>query len=264
MIAWSSCSEGTDTRHSPVSNFAPAERQQLTIHSPQPARSRPMATRILLIYPPSRSQSHETCPTGLMLLGAVLDRAGYEVVLLDANAVAARRSIDQVVQRAAELKPDVIGISLLTPLVRDVYKLVAKLAPIGAKLLAGGPHATLVPEEPLAHGFDATVIGEGEPTIVEAVAALLGQGPKESVSGWVYRDEQGQPRHTSPRPPITDLDALPTPAWHLVDPADYGGESNQAAPLHPALIAGMPGQVLVLRWKPIWKALSVSDREEHP
>jgi radical SAM superfamily enzyme YgiQ (UPF0313 family) len=141
--------------------------------------------------------------------------------------VASRRTSQQIVEFASKLKPDVIGITLLTPMVREAYRLATELRSVGAKLLAGGPHASLVPEEPLANGFDATVIGEGEPTIAEAVGALVGQVAKESVTGWVYRAEAGRTHRTPPRPPVADLDALPPPAWHLIDPADYGGPSNQ-------------------------------------
>jgi anaerobic magnesium-protoporphyrin IX monomethyl ester cyclase len=186
-----------------------------------------MQARVLLIYPPSRSQTHDTCPASLTLLGAVLERAGYQVCLLDANAASNRRTTQQIVGFASDLKPDVIGITLLTPLVREAYRLATELRFVGAKLVAGGPHASLVPEEPMANGFDATVIGEGEATIAEAVGALLGQVAKESVAGWVYRAEAGTLHRTPPRPLVAELDALPLPAWHLIDPADYGGPSNQ-------------------------------------
>ena len=201
-----------------------------------------MPARVLLVYPPSRSQTHDSCPSSLTMLGAVLRQAGHQVHLLDANAVSRRRDADQIVRFADELKPDVIGITLVTPLVREAYRLASGLRATGAKLLAGGPHATLLPEEPLAHGFDATVIGEGEPTVDEAVQALVGAVPKEGVAGWVYRDETGRPRRTAARPPVADLDALPTPARDLVDPADYGGDDNRR--LHSNLFSsrGCPGK----------------------
>ena len=186
-----------------------------------------MKTRVLLIYPPSHTQTHASCPASLTMLGAVLEQAGVEVHLLDANAVSNRRDINQIIHLADKLKPDVVGMTLLTPLVREAYRLAAGLSVTGARLLAGGPHATLLPEEPLQYGFDATAVGEGEPTIDEAVRALMGQIPRQAVSGWVYRDESGRPCHTPPRPPVEDLDALPLPARHLVDPADYGGASNR-------------------------------------
>jgi anaerobic magnesium-protoporphyrin IX monomethyl ester cyclase len=68
----------------------------------------------------------------------------------------------------------------------------------------------------LAAGFSAVAVGEPEATLLE-----LAQGrPLHDVAGLAYRCEQGvhynAPRHVRP-----DLDALPLPAWHLVDMDRY-------------------------------------------
>ena len=163
----------------------------------------------MLVYPPSRSQIHERCPAALTMLAAVLEQAGCEVHLLDANAVARRRDRAAIVEEARRLRPDVIGISMVTPLVSESYRLAADLHGLGARLLAGGPHATLLPEEPILHGFDAVVVGEGEPAVAEAIDALLGRMQKAAAARWVYRDDSGKPVRTAPRPPPDNLDALP-------------------------------------------------------
>lgn len=188
----------------------------------KPAGANAPCRRILLIYPPSRTQSHYSCPMGLLMLGGVLEQAGYAVTLLDANAVARRLSTPDIVAATRDIRPDVIGITMVTPLAREAYRLAKELRGCGAKLIAGGPHATLLPEEPLANGFDAVVVGEGEPTIAEAIEAVLGTRPFETVKGLVYRDNGGQVRRNEPREPIADLDSLPAPARHLVDPTIFG------------------------------------------
>lgn len=182
--------------------------------------------RIILLYPPSQTQNHFSCPTGLLMLAAVLEPHGYDVHLIDACAYAKKRSADQIVEDIKSLKPDVVGITLVTPLVRHAYDLAKRLAVIGVKLIAGGPHATLVPKEPLANGFQAVVIGEGEPTVVEAIEAILGRIPKESVKGMAWLDDEDQPRLNEKRPLIANLDDLPFPARHLVESQDYGGGPN--------------------------------------
>lgn len=188
-------------------------------------------SRILLVYPPSRTQSHYSCPMGLMMLAAVLEKEGHEVRLLDANAAARHRSADDIVAEAADWRPDVIGVTIVTPLVRQAYRLAERLREGGYKLIAGGPHPTLLPEEPLEHGFDAVVVGEGEPTVVEAVEAVLGRAPMESVRGLVFRGADGLVHRNEPREPIADLDSLPAPARHLVTPADFGATPDLHAPL---------------------------------
>jgi anaerobic magnesium-protoporphyrin IX monomethyl ester cyclase len=189
--------------------------------------------RILLIYPSSRTQSHHSCPMGILMLGAVLEKAGYPVRLLDANAVCNRRSSAEIVKEVEDYRPSVVGITLLTPLAKEAYRLAGCLRGCGAKLIAGGPHATLLPEEPLAHGFDAVVAGEGEPTIVEAVEAVLGNIPLDSVKGLFYRTPEGEIHANEPRSPIADLDSLPLPARHLAPAADFG--PTAAEDLHAAI-----------------------------
>ncbi len=178
--------------------------------------------RVLLLYPPSKTQVHSAYPLGITVLGAVLERAGHDVRLIDANAARRRRTTEDLVELVRELRPDVVGMTLVTPLVRESYRLAAALRPLGVKLLAGGPHATLVPEEPPAHGFDAAVIGEAEPTVEAACRALVGEIDPATVPGWVFRDASGALVRTASLPAPIDLDALPLPARHLHDPADYG------------------------------------------
>lgn len=184
--------------------------------------------RVLLVYPPSRTQAHDSCPLGLLMLGAVLEQAGHEVHVLDANAVYHRRSSEDVAEAARQLRPDVVGVTVLTPIAREAYRLAGLLRGSGAKLLAGGPHATLVPEEPLAHGFDAVVLGEGELVVDAAVKALMRARPWEGTPGLLYRDEAGTVQRTGPCHPPEELDALPFPARHLAEPADYPPLSQEA------------------------------------
>ena len=200
------------------------------------------AVKILLIYPPSRTQSHASCPAGIMMLAAVLEPAGYSVELIDANAANRKLSTADLIERVRAIRPDVVGITLVTPLVKEAYRLATGLRDCGAKLLAGGPHATLLPEEPLAHGFDAVVVGEGEPTIVEAIEALQGAVPMESVQGLVYRRADGSVQRNEPRPPVADLDALPPPARHLVNPLDYSPGVNEALFTHIFTSRGCPAK----------------------
>jgi radical SAM superfamily enzyme YgiQ (UPF0313 family) len=164
----------------------------------------------------------------MQMVAAVLEQAGHEVHLLDANAALRKRSSEDIVRFTKDLRPDIVGMTLLTPMIREAYRLAQLLKELGVKLLAGGPHATLLPEEPLSFGFDAVVVGEGESTVAEAVRALQGLMAVENVKGLVYLDDDGKPRHTELRPLIENLNDLPRPARHLVNPLDYGPAQNPA------------------------------------
>ena len=60
-------------------------------------------TKILLIYPPSRTQCHYSCPMGMLMLAAVLENAGCQVRLLDANAVGRPLTADDIAALASQL-----------------------------------------------------------------------------------------------------------------------------------------------------------------
>jgi anaerobic magnesium-protoporphyrin IX monomethyl ester cyclase len=164
----------------------------------------------------------------MLMLGAVLEQAGHEVHILDANAAYRRMTSEQIAAEARELQPDVIGVTIVTPVAREAYRMAGLLRGSGARLLAGGPHATLLPEEPLDHGFDAVAVGEGEPIIDGAVRALMGDVPWDEVCGLVYRDQDGHIRRTLPSKAPEDLDLLPFPARHLADPRHYGPLAQHA------------------------------------
>lgn len=181
-----------------------------------------MPPRVLLIYPPSHLQRHTDCPPGLLYLGAVLESSGYEVRAVDANAALNPRSAEEIVSLARDFEPDVIGMTIVTQLAREAYRLASLLRiHTGARLIAGGPHPSMVPQEPLRFGFDAVCVGEGEPVIAEAVTALAEDRDLTGVPGLVYRDDDDVIRHNSAAPVVEELDALPAPARHLVSPQDF-------------------------------------------
>lgn len=185
-----------------------------------------LTSRILLIYPPSHLQNHSSCPVGLQYLAAALEQAGHEVRIVDADAARLRRTSEDIAKLACEYRPHVIGMTIVTQLAREAYRLASLLKVTGARLLAGGPHPSLVPEEPLQFGFDAVCVGEGEPVIAGAVDALLGRIPLAKIPGLSYRDTGGHIHSNPPAAPPEDLDSLPRPARHLVRPEDYYGNGD--------------------------------------
>jgi anaerobic magnesium-protoporphyrin IX monomethyl ester cyclase len=78
-------------------------------------------------------------------------------------------------------------------------------------------------EEYLASNVDYVLCGEGEETLAELCGMLLrssGSRPAE-IKGIGFRDAAGAIVRTSKRPPIRNLDAIPFPAWDLVDIERY-------------------------------------------
>lgn len=110
-------------------------------------------------------------------------------------------------------KPDVFGISPITCNIDRSYKIargVKKSCP-DLKVVIGGQHASIVPEEVAANPIvDAAVIGEGEITFVELLKHYMGEGVSlEGIAGLCYRADDGQIKKTRPRERIRNLDELP-------------------------------------------------------
>lgn len=183
--------------------------------------------KVFLVNPPSpepvRSPLLSFCH-----LAAALRAGGHEVALLDASAPFAPSSHAEIAARIAAFGPDFVGLHLKTLHVQPAYALARELAERFV-LVAGGPHATIVPTEPLAHGFRWVIRGEGEDALVELAEVFDGTRAPASVAGLTW-SERGLVRQNPARPFTTDLDRLAPPlsALDLFDPSWYG----------PAPIAG--------------------------
>jgi len=155
---------------------------------------------------------------GLLSLGAVLRKAGHRVRVLDASALGL--SYDAVLREVSRFKPNVVGLSAVTPSINRTARLARRIkrALPHVPIVLGGPHVTAMPEKTLeSHPpFDYGVIGEGERTIVELVDAL-GSGKRfADISGTIFRKD-GDLFLGGPASRIEDLDSLPFPAWDLLD-----------------------------------------------
>jgi radical SAM superfamily enzyme YgiQ (UPF0313 family) len=176
--------------------------------------------KVLLIRPNSIIIATPV-PLGLAYIAQYLrERRGDEVTILDARN--RRLEPEAVARRAAELKPDVIGIGALSFEQREVHhlaKLLRQAAP-QAKILLGGPYASANREAVLTDpNIDVAVVGEGEETTRELLDAFEGKPELPGVRGLILR-EDGATRFTGMRPALEDLDRL-SPAWDLVDPKSY-------------------------------------------
>jgi radical SAM superfamily enzyme YgiQ (UPF0313 family) len=180
--------------------------------------------RVFLVNPPTP----EPVRSPLLAFGYLaegLRRAGHEVALLDASAPFAPNSAEQIADRLAEFGADLVGIHIKTLYVRAAYAMVREVRRImpSVRIVGGGPHATVVPAEPLDHGCDFVLAGEGDDGLAELADALDGKRNFSDVQGLGWRDAFGLVRWSAPRSFIDHLDALPDPlvALDLFDAAWY-------------------------------------------
>ncbi len=196
-------------------------------------------TRILLINSPIReSQPPKNIPYGLSLIAAVLDRAGEEVVLLDANAY--RLSVDEVIEEVKGSNFDLIGLSGLVTTYRFQKNLIPQLRENfpDAYIISGGGCATSIPREMLTWvpELDLCAIGEGERTIIDIVEHIKDRDFTD-VLGVIHRDSDGKIIENPPRPLMTqaELDQLPYPALDLLPMEDIYFRNSSIALSREAL-----------------------------
>jgi len=105
----------------------------------------------------------------------------------------------------------------------------AKLAKdLGALIVIGGVHMSILPLETLQYDFvDFGIIGEAEKSMVKLCNAIENNESYEEIKELCYKKDGriiiGQPSY------IDDVDSLPMPAWHLLPMKKY----SSIIGLHP-------------------------------
>ncbi len=125
--------------------------------------------------------AHASPPLWLAYLQAVLKRQGIAVKPIDQQAGQQIEGIDS----------EWVGLSVCTPAAAKAFALSDDLRRQGKKVVMGGPHATIFPNECLQHA-DKVIVGEGENSILRVF---------ESREKILHSEL------------IKDLDTLPFPDW---------------------------------------------------
>lgn len=179
--------------------------------------------RVLLVRP-ERVGEHSAhgrlgikhVPLGLLYLASALRKGSQEVRVCDEIVG------DDVEKAIREFEPDLMGITCTTPLWDRVQKLIAMAKAQGTKVIVGGPHSSALPELCLSESeVDACAVGEGEETLLE----MCQRSDWSSIKGLVLRNGAGYV-HTPARPMPDDLDAMPFPAYDLVEREKYMGDDE--------------------------------------
>lgn len=113
-------------------------------------------------------------------------------------------------------RPDIVGISVMTPMAVSAYRLADELRAKGITVVLGGHHVSAMPSEAKEHA-DAVVVGEAEetwPVLVEDAEA--GRLKEYYVSGPLYREGPFPAESTYHSPDRPSLDALPLPRRDLL------------------------------------------------
>ncbi len=175
--------------------------------------------KIALINPPQFTKYPQP-PMGLALLAAVLERAGYPVTIVEANAL--KLSPEDMVPLVSDA--DVVGLTAMTPTINTAIAIARHLkqAYPDLTIILGGAHVSLLPEETLATSpeIDIIVRGEAEETIIELLQALEHKQPLSKIQSVSYRKD-GEVASNPVRAKNVELDSLPFLAYHLLPWRSY-------------------------------------------
>jgi radical SAM superfamily enzyme YgiQ (UPF0313 family) len=162
-----------------------------------------------------------TQPLGVAYIAASLRQAGFSVKIIDGYSFGI--SGDEIRQRLDAFRPQVVGISALTPQWPDAERVADIVKSVNDEILTvvGGPHVTALPAETAAHPHvDVAVTDEGELTMVDICDAVAIGDDLREVAGIVL-GINGTVSSTAPQPWNTELDKLPFPAHELLPPPAF-------------------------------------------
>ncbi len=201
-------------------------------------------------------------PLGSLYAASYLRSRGYAVSLFDAMLAESEEEWAEAVEREkprfAVLFEDNFNYLSKMCLLRmreAARSMIAMAKRRGCTVILCGADATDHAADYLTYGADYVLLGEGEVTLGELLDSLTGKTsqPPEDILG-LARLSSGQVRANARRPDIKDVDALPFPAWDLVDVERYRSIWLERHGYFSMNIVSTRGCPFHCNWcaKPIW------------
>ena len=182
-------------------------------------------------------------PLGLAYIGGVLEKANYNVKIIDSTGeetpIKIRRSDDNVynlqglttneIIEKIHPKTFIFGISLMFSQDWVIHRsLIEKIKKKFPKIIivAGGEHPTAIPEYVLRDcpSIDYIVRGEGEFSFLELSYRLFHNKKPDDIPGVCFLDNKKKFNDNGSSRRIAHIDRIPRPAWHLLKPENYFNE----------------------------------------
>lgn len=200
-------------------------------------------------------------PLGTLYAAALMRAHGYRATLFD--AMFSNRP-DALTEQLRTGHPDFFVIyddgfnyltkMCLTNMREAAFSMIRAAKAYGCTIIVCSSDASDHFAAYLKAGADFVIIGEGEQTLLALTDALVsGSADPSSVRGIAYLDE-GSVTRTPPRAVMRDLDALPLPAWDLVDLRPYRDSWRSHAGYFSINMASTRGCPFKCNWcaKPIY------------
>ncbi|UCH72089.1 MAG: radical SAM protein [Thermoplasmatales archaeon] len=151
-------------------------------------------------------------PLGLIYMSTILEQEGHNSRVIDANMSGMNNK--KIMNIISSEDPSIIGVSANVVTERAALELLTLIKKEfkNKTIIAGGPHPTTLPETFLSN-CDIVIRGEGERTILD-----IFEGKKlASVDGISFKTNK-KIVHNKSRQLIKNLDEIPFPNYHLLEP----------------------------------------------
>ncbi len=192
-----------------------------------------MEKNVVLVFPRFKYPSGDFS-LGLATVAAYV-RAKIPGIKLSILDTTFNPSLDYAKQFLEKAKPDIVGVSMDTLMFNDAVKVARIAKELGANVIAGGPHPTVMPGTAIKEDcFDAICIGEGELTLKEYIETFYGSRLFEKVKG-IWFKKKGKVMKNPPRDPIENIDEIPFMAYDLFDMDQYLAKFVQLDSYNPGL-----------------------------
>lgn len=202
-------------------------------------------------------------PLGTLYAASIVREQGYSVALFDAmlseGVEVWAEALTLHKPRYAVIFEDNFNYLSKMSLLRmreAAFKMIDAAKAQDCVIIAAGADMTDHTDLYLQRGADYVLPGEGDYSLPELLNVLGNRIllPLSEVRGIAYRDANGEIIRTLPRPVTTDLNAIPFPAWDLVDRDKYQDVWVQSHGYYSMNLVTTRGCPFHCNWcaKPIW------------
>lgn len=202
-------------------------------------------------------------PLGTLYAASIVREQGYSVALFDAMLSEgveawAEQLINHQPRYAVIFEDNFNYLSKMSLLrMREAaFKMIDAAKTQGCIMIVAGADMTDHTELYLERGADYVLPGEGDYSLSDLLNTLEGRSTTllTELRGIAYRDVNGELIRTPPRPVATDLNAIPFPAWDLVDRDKYRSVWMQNHGYYSMNLVTTRGCPFHCNWcaKPIW------------
>ncbi len=134
----------------------------------------------------TKDRSEAILPLGILSVGSVLKKHGFEVELVNINEKEINQAVDYIISK----NPRYVGFSVMTGIQTEHSALMSKKIKEKSNIpvLWGGIHSSLLPRQCLESEYiDYVIFGEGEETIIDFNRALKDKSSFDNILGLGYK-----------------------------------------------------------------------------